>query len=45
MIMEKSKQEAEYQEQMKKKNEELLKLMQKIEDDKPKDGWGQMAKK
>lgn len=45
MIMEKSKQEAEYQELLRKKNEELLELMKQIEDNKPKEGWGQKAKK
>lgn len=45
MIMEKSKQEAEYQGQLRKKNDELLGLMKELEDGKPKQGWGQKAKK
>ena len=45
MIMEQSKQEAEYQQQLRKKNDELLELMKQIEDGKPKQGWGQKAKK
>lgn len=47
MILEKSKQEAEYQEQLRQKNEELLKLMEQIEveDQKKLSGWGQKAKK
>ena len=32
--------EAKYQADLKKKNEELLNLMKKIEDDKPDEGWG-----
>jgi len=32
--------EAKYQSDLKKKNDELLSLMKKIEDDKPEEGWG-----
>ena len=32
--------EAKYQADLKKKNDELLGLMKKIEDDKPEEGWG-----
>lgn len=32
--------EAKYQADLKKKNDELLNLMKKIEDDKPNEGWG-----
>ena len=39
LILEKSRVEAENDALMRKKNEELLKLMQKMEDDKP-EGWG-----
>lgn len=45
MIMEKSKQEAEYQDLMRKKNDELLELMKQIDESKPKQGWGVKAKK
>ena len=40
MVLEKSREQAEHDEQMRKKNEELLNLMQKIENEKPDDGWG-----
>lgn len=39
LILEKSKVEAEHDALMRKKNEELLNLMQKMEEDKP-EGWG-----
>jgi hypothetical protein len=32
--------EVKYQADLKKKNDELLSLMKKIEDDKPEEGWG-----
>lgn len=44
-IIDKSKMENDYQEEMRKKNDELLGLMKQIEDGKPKQGWGVKAKK
>lgn len=43
--MEKSKVEADYQDQLRKKNDELLELMKQLDENKPKQGWGQKAKK
>ena len=45
MIMDKSKMENDYQEELRKKNDELVELMKQIEDSKPKEGWGVKAKK
>jgi hypothetical protein len=43
--MEKSKIENDYQEELRKKNDELLELMKQIENGKPKEGWGIKANK
>ena len=40
IALEAKKAEAKYQADLKKKNDELLNLMKKIEDEKPDEGWG-----